>query len=148
MRSTADAIVIGGGSTGCSIAYYLLLAGMKVILLERDFIGSGTTGYSPAIIRQNYPDMRVSRLVQDSIGVFKTWHETVGGDCGYVRCGFLTAFSEPDAGVQTDRAAAMAADGMAVALLSADEIRTLQPDFVTDGVIGGVLELDGGYCDP
>ncbi len=43
---TADVVIIGGGLTGCATAYALSAAGVKVVLLEADQIGRGTTAAS------------------------------------------------------------------------------------------------------
>ncbi|RKP45258.1 NAD(P)/FAD-dependent oxidoreductase [Trinickia fusca] len=147
MHETTDAIVVGGGSTGCSIAYHLLGRGLKVLVLERAALGSGTTAYSPAIIRQNYADIRVSKLAHESIRVFEHWHEEVGGNCGFVQCGFLTAFAEEDRALQQGRAEDMKRHGIAVDVLDPDDIVALQPDFNREGIAGGVFETRGGYCD-
>lgn len=49
MVETADAIVIGGGIMGASTAYYLTKLGFgKVLVLERLFLASGSTGHSAA----------------------------------------------------------------------------------------------------
>ena len=52
----ADAIVIGGGATGCGIAWDLSLRGVKVILVERAGLGAGTTGryHRPAAFGARY----------------------------------------------------------------------------------------------
>ena len=42
---SADAVVIGGGIVGCSVAYYLSRAGLKVCVLEREAVGSGASGH-------------------------------------------------------------------------------------------------------
>lgn len=147
MSEKADVIVIGGGSTGCSIAWHLLQKGMKITMIDRAAPGSGTTSYSPAIIRQNYPDVRISRLALESIRVFENWHEAVGGNCGLVQCGFLTAFAEEDRSVQVCRAEKMRESGITVAVIDTDDIVQLQPDFNPDGVTGGLFEVRGGYCD-
>ena len=39
-----DTVVIGGGIIGCSSAYYLARAGVRVTLIERRGIGEGTSG--------------------------------------------------------------------------------------------------------
>ena len=38
-----DVVIIGGGIVGCSCAYYLSAAGLKVRLLEKGAIGSGAS---------------------------------------------------------------------------------------------------------
>ena len=44
MKTNYQAIVVGGGVVGVSIAYHLALKGLKdVLLLERDELTSGST---------------------------------------------------------------------------------------------------------
>ena len=42
--------VIGGGLSGCLLAYYLVQNGKKVFLVERNLIGSGASGTPLAMI--------------------------------------------------------------------------------------------------
>ena len=50
-RMTADVVVIGGGLMGTSILYNLSERGMKrSVLLEREVLGSGSTGRSSGIV--------------------------------------------------------------------------------------------------
>ena len=66
---TADAIIIGGGVTGVSIAFHLAGLGLRrVLLLERAFLGAGGTGRSVGIIRQLYPTRETSEMVLRSLG--------------------------------------------------------------------------------
>ncbi len=46
----ADAVVIGGGFTGCSAALHLAEAGLKVRLLEADSIGYGGSGRNVGLV--------------------------------------------------------------------------------------------------
>src|SRR5712691_263665 len=48
----ADAVIIGGGLTGCATAYAFAAAGIKVILLESDRIGRGATAFSSGWISE------------------------------------------------------------------------------------------------
>ena len=43
MVETADVAVVGAGIIGCSVAYYLAQQGAKVIMVEREAIGSGAS---------------------------------------------------------------------------------------------------------
>ena len=50
MAEKADVVVIGAGVVGCSIAYYLAREGIKVALLERESIGSGSSAHATGFI--------------------------------------------------------------------------------------------------
>ncbi|MGK7392109.1 MAG: FAD-dependent oxidoreductase [Candidatus Cyclobacteriaceae bacterium M2_1C_046] len=43
---TADVVIVGAGITGLTLAYLLKGSGKKIVVLEADEIGSGTTGFS------------------------------------------------------------------------------------------------------
>ena len=52
MARTADIVIVGGGVTGCSIAYHLARRGVRnVMILEKHFLASGATGKSSACVR-------------------------------------------------------------------------------------------------
>ena len=44
MNETADVVVIGGGAIGCSVAYHAATRGARVVLLEAEELGSGSSG--------------------------------------------------------------------------------------------------------
>ena len=46
----ADVVVIGGGIIGTSITHYLTRYGVKVVLLEKESIGSGTSSAAEGVI--------------------------------------------------------------------------------------------------
>src|SRR5713101_4255932 len=86
---TADAVVIGAGINGASTAYNLVRRGLKkVILLEKYLIASGGTGKSAAFLRQHYSNDDLVRIVKRSVDVFRNFNEEVGGNCGFVQCGW------------------------------------------------------------
>jgi glycine/D-amino acid oxidase-like deaminating enzyme len=49
-----DVIVVGGGLTGCACASSFAAAGVKVVLVEADRIGGGTTAASAGLIREDF----------------------------------------------------------------------------------------------
>lgn len=50
MAEKVDVVVIGAGVVGCSIAYYLAREGIKVAVLEREAIGSGSSAHATGFI--------------------------------------------------------------------------------------------------
>jgi glycine/D-amino acid oxidase-like deaminating enzyme/nitrite reductase/ring-hydroxylating ferredoxin subunit len=51
-----DAVIIGGGISGLTTAYFLLKSGKKIVALEDGFIGSGETGRTTAHIANALDD--------------------------------------------------------------------------------------------
>jgi glycine/D-amino acid oxidase-like deaminating enzyme len=60
-RHEADVAIVGGGMTGCLAAHALAQAGLRVIVLEADRIGRGSTAASTALIMQE-PDVDFHRM--------------------------------------------------------------------------------------
>ncbi len=50
MAENVDVAVVGAGVVGCSVAYYLAREGIKVALLEREAIGSGSSAHATGFI--------------------------------------------------------------------------------------------------
>ncbi|MCH8987569.1 MAG: FAD-dependent oxidoreductase [Chloroflexi bacterium] len=50
MAGIVDVAVVGAGVVGCSVAYYLAREGIKVALLEREAIGSGSSAHATGFI--------------------------------------------------------------------------------------------------
>lgn len=148
MAETADVVVVGGGTTGCSIAWHLSRAGLKVRLLEQGAIASGSTGDSPGIVRQYYPDLELATLAANCLRTYLGWHELFGGDCGYKRTGFITGIAPSEWERTRDLVASQRAEGVGVELLSVTGMQELVPDLVGEGLAGAVYEPDGGYCAP
>ena len=92
MALTTEAVVIGGGVMGASILYNLASRGVEApVLLERDTLGSGSTGRSSGAIRMHYSTEVNARLAWESLRVFQNWHDVVGGDGepGFTRTGYM-----------------------------------------------------------
>lgn len=62
-RGRFDAVVVGGGMTGLSAAYFLKQAGKRVCVLERDCLAGGDTSHTTAHLTC-VTDERLTRLVR------------------------------------------------------------------------------------
>ena len=90
MAKTTEAVVIGGGVIGASILYNLALRGVHdPVLLERDTLGSGSTGRSSGFIRMHYSTAVNTELALKSYRYFTDFDEIVGGEVSFVKTGYL-----------------------------------------------------------
>jgi len=149
MTRTADVVIVGGGVTGCSIAFHLAERGVRdVVVLERRFLASGGTGRSVGIMRQLYPTPETSRMVLHSLRVFQHFREVTGGDAGYVQCGAIIAVAPAQQETLRRTVDAQRALGIQARLLSPAEIRELEPRIDPWAVGAAVYEPESGYGDP
>ncbi|MCC8396881.1 FAD-binding oxidoreductase [Paraburkholderia sp. MMS20-SJTR3] len=147
MHETADVVVIGGGTTGSSVALHLARAGLTVRLLERGTIASGASGDSPGIVRQYYANPALARLAARGLRAYRQWAEIFDGDCGYQRTGFLTGVDHAEWERACGQVHQQQSDGIGVKLCSPTQMRASMPDFDADGLAGAIYEPDAGYCN-
>ncbi|MCI0718314.1 MAG: FAD-binding oxidoreductase [Acidobacteria bacterium] len=149
MKETADAVVIGGGINGCSIAYELANHGVKrVVLLERRHIAGGPTGRSSGVIRQHYTIETLARMAFDSLRVFQNFGEIYGGSAGFVQVGDVFLVEQKEAESLRTTVTMHQRIGIRSSVLTPDELRQLDPLLDTSEVACGAYEPDGGYADP
>jgi sarcosine oxidase subunit beta len=148
MSETADAIIIGGGIHGASLAFHLARRGLKPIVLERRFVAAGATGRSSGLVRMHYDLEPESALAWESYRYFRNWSEIVGGECGFTRTGFLQIV-EPNTNESLRANVAMHQRlGIPSLLIGADDVRRLAPAFHTDDFELAAFESESGYADP
>ena len=150
MTVTTEAVIIGGGVMGTSIAYNLVSRGMKSpVLLERDTLGSGSTGRSSGAVRMHYSTTVNADLAWQSLKVFRNWDDVIGGgDCGFVKTGYMV-FVPPDAvdGLEHNIAVQQAV-GIDTRIISRDEARELAPMFHHGEDESFAWEPESGHADP
>ena len=76
LPSHAEAVIVGGGIIGASIAYYLSKKGMKgVILLEKGILGEGATGKCAGGIRTQFSTPINIHFSRISVNVFRLFYK-------------------------------------------------------------------------
>ncbi|WDV44398.1 FAD-binding oxidoreductase [Clostridiaceae bacterium M8S5] len=92
MIKTAEVVIIGGGISGCSIAYNLAKKGVKnIVVIEKSYLASGSTGRCGAGIRQQFGMEMNCKLAMESIKFFQTANEELeyDGDIEFKQGGYL-----------------------------------------------------------
>ena len=132
MAATSDAIIIGAGIHGASLAFHLIQRCLRPIILERRLVASGATGRSSGLVQMHYDLKPEAALAWASYRGFRDWSAIVGGECGFTRTGFLQIVA-PD---HNDRLRANVAMhqklGIPSLVVGADDVRQLSPAIVAD----------------
>ena len=79
LPSHAQAVVIGGGIVGCSVAYHLTKRGWRdVVLLERKQLTSGTSWHAAGLVTQLRATYNMSMLAKYSAELFAELERRTG----------------------------------------------------------------------
>ncbi|MBP6137104.1 MAG: FAD-binding oxidoreductase, partial [Clostridia bacterium] len=92
MPKSASIVIIGGGVSGCAIAWNLANRGIKdIVLLEKDTLANGSTGRCGAGIRMQWAAEKNCRLAQYSVEFFENGNEILGyeRDIEFEQSGYL-----------------------------------------------------------
>jgi sarcosine oxidase, subunit beta len=149
MAGGCDAIVIGGGIVGLATAYHLSENGLKVIVLEKDFPGAGSTARCIGGIRQQFSSECAIRLMKESVGQFRQMKEKFGFSIDYFEGGYLfLAHSEKQMESYNSNLPLQQRLGLNVRILSAAECMQLVPQLNPEGLMGGVFSPEDGQAYP
>src|SRR5437660_3505823 len=97
MAVNCDILIVGGGVMGTSIAWHLAKrkAG-RVVLLEKSYLGAGSSGKSGAIVRQHYSNKLTASMAQKSLRVYEQFDQVVSGPPVFTRTGMVLIVNEKD----------------------------------------------------
>ena len=150
MEEQAQVVIIGGGITGCSIAYHLARRGWTdVFVLEKGELTSGSTWHAAGLVGQLRSSRNVTRMLKHSVDLYATLEEETGQSTGWKQVGGLRLASSADRMLELKRSATTARSfGLEMHLLSPQEALKLFPIMSLDGVVGAAYLPTDGYADP
>lgn len=139
----ARAVVVGGGITGTSVAYHLVKAGWRdVVLVEKGELTSGSTCHAAGLVTQFNPSPTMMRFRRYSIELYRELgvFETVGS---------LRFASSRTQLMELQRTASRARGiGLDVELVTPEEAARLMPAITTRSLHGAVWVPGDGHLDP
>ena len=152
MKKSYDVIIIGGGITGCALAFELAKRGRKdILILEKGFLTSGATGRCGAGIRQQWGTVLNATLARDSIRIFENLEEYTGysGDCGLNQGGYLiVAYTEGEWKQFQKNYDLQKSLGIPVQKLDPQGAKGIVPHLNTEGLYGATFCPTDGHADP
>ena len=92
---SADVVIVGGGIMGCALAYQLASRNVDVLLLERETLGSQSTGKCAGGVRQQFSSEGNVRLQMRSVAMLEHFEEEVGHPADFRQIGYLFVLTQP-----------------------------------------------------
>jgi glycine cleavage system T protein len=146
----AQAIIIGGGVIGCSVAYHLAKLGWRdVVLLERKQLTSGTTWHAAGLIGQLRATANMTKLARYGAELYANLEAETGVATGFRRVGSISLALTGERLEELKRGASMArAFDVDVEEISVAEASRLHPLTDMTDVLGAIYLPRDGQADP
>ncbi len=143
-----DVVIIGGGIVGCACAYYLTRAGVRVILVEKGPLGSGASKAGQThLVSWEEPSTHLD-LAALSHRLYQELSQDLPLDIEYRKVSSLGIIETPDGiSAMEGLVERLQARGAHCRLLSAEELRGLEPNIAPD-LAGGAIFEDDGQVNP
>ena len=150
MKSSARAVVIGGGVVGASVLYHLAKIGWRdVLLLEKSELTSGSTWHAAGGMHTFNGEANISRLQKYTIDLYREIEALSGQSCGLHPNGGLMLAATPG---ELDSLRLICSRsrylGMETEMISIERALDFNPLIDPGYFIGALWRADGGHCDP
>ena len=146
----ARAVIIGGGVSGCSVAYHLAKLGWTdVVLLERKQLTCGTTWHAAGLIGQLRNSKNLTKLAKYSAELYVDLEKETGVATGMRQTGSITLALTEHRREEILRQATLArALDVEVEEIGPNEVKAMYPHVEVGDMTGAVYLPGDGQCDP
>lgn len=139
-ENTADVIVIGAGVAGLSTAMQLAGRGAKVVVLERERVGNGSTGRAAGLLGQLRGNAEHTRMLVDGLEIVRELEKLADVEI-FIQTGSLRIAETPE---RAEEIASLVEMGKSIGFdidhMPIDEVAKHLPYMRTDDL------LDACYC--
>ncbi|MEA3297172.1 MAG: FAD-binding oxidoreductase [candidate division Zixibacteria bacterium] len=151
MRTNADAVIIGGGIIGLSVAFHLAREKFgHIILVEKEpLLGSGATSKAAGGIRAQFSTKVNIEMSMLSEKLFRNFKDETGSDALFDQVGYMFLLEdETDVELFKKSFELQRSVGLNVELLKPEEIAQYAPHVSLNGIKLATLCKDDGLGDP
>ena len=150
MKTSAQAVVIGGGIVGASMLYHLAKIGWTdVLLIEKSELTSGSTWHAAGGFHTYNGDANISRLQKYGIDLYNEIEAVSGQSCGlHPNGGLMLAANQGELDSLRLICSRARYLGMESEMISMEQAKEYNPLVDTKHFIGALWRVDGGHCDP
>jgi len=145
----ADVVIAGGGVIGSAIAYFLSLNGIEVVLLEKEEIGSGSSGACDgAVLMQSKKPGIHLKMAMESHKLLEELQDQLPIPFEFEKNGGLIVIeTEEERLLMEQHVKAQREAGLAVELLDEKQLQTLSPHLSTH-LLGATYSSCEGKINP
>jgi sarcosine oxidase subunit beta len=149
LPAAASVVIVGGGVIGCSVAFHLAEAGVDVVLLEREQLGSGSTCRAAGGVRAQFSDALNIEIAQRSLRAFREFARRPGWEIDFKQVGYLFVLSrESDVSVFERNVALQNDYGVPSRILSPAQAIELCPLLAGDDILAAAFSPEDGHLTP
>jgi len=143
-----DAIIVGAGIVGAACANECAKRGMKVLILDRNIVGGGTTGAGMGHIVVMDDSEAQFALTRYSQKLWQTLRPQLLDEVEYEQCGTIWVAADDEELAEVRRKHDFYSDrGVPTEVLSAARLKELEPH-LRDGMAGGLLVPEDAVLYP
>jgi 4-methylaminobutanoate oxidase (formaldehyde-forming) len=147
-QQTADVIIIGGGVAGLSTAMQLAGRGTRVLVLERERLGNGSTGRAAGLLGQLRGNAEHTRMLIDGVAIVKELEQLAGAEI-FVQTGSLRIAETLERAAEIVALVEMGKSiGFDIAHMQIDEVARRMPYMRTDDLLEACYCPTDGHLQP
>jgi sarcosine oxidase subunit beta len=148
--TTYDVLIIGAGSVGVPLSFYLADKGIKVGVLEKNaYVGRGQNRAAIGGIRATHSDPAKIKICRESIEIIKNFEKEYGYDVGWIQGGYLfPVYEEIDEISLKELLKFQKKFDLNIDWIKPDDIQKIAPGITTDGLRGGTYSPGDGSANP
>ena len=151
MKSHARVVIVGGGSMGVGLAYFLGIEGWgdETVLLEKGELTSGSTWHAAGQCPNMIGSMSLGKIHNESIKLYAQLEELTGHPVSWHPCGGIRlALSDREVDWFHHVLGMSKLIGYDAEIIAPDEIRKHHPFLETFGIKAGYLTFNDGHVAP
>jgi len=150
LRKSYDVILVGAGSIGTPLAFYLSKAGLRVLVIDQNAsIGQGSNKKAIGGIRATHSDPAKIRLCMDSLKTFSTWKEEYGDDIEWYQGGYcFIAYHDIEEQKIKNLLRTQKNLGLNISWLDRKDLLEIVPDLNPVELRGGSFSPEDGSASP
>lgn len=143
-----DVIIVGGGVAGASTAMQLGIRGCRVLVLEREQLGNGSTGRAAGLLGQLRSSRGATKILVDGVEIVRQLENRTGRDI-YVQTGSLRVASTPQRAAEVEHHIELGRTaGLDVQRIDNAEVARLLPYMRVDDLVAACYCPTDGHLQP